>query len=70
MKPLKTWLVAGGITLDSTWIIRHPGSATTIRDDLKLYVDSNDEILVVKLSGEAAWCGFNKEGSSWLKKHL
>jgi hypothetical protein len=56
--------------LDSTWIIKHAGAATRIRDALKPYIDSNDELLVVKLSGEGAWTGFNDKGSKWLKNDL
>ncbi len=56
--------------LDSTWIIRSSKSATEITNHLKTYVDSNDELLVAKLSGEAAWVGFNTECSDWLKENL
>jgi hypothetical protein len=41
-----------------------------VRDDLKGYIDQNDELLVAELSGTAAWMGFNKSGSDWLKKNL
>jgi hypothetical protein len=56
--------------LDSTWLIKHEGTAVTIRDALKSHLDSNDELLVVKLSGEGAWTGFNDNGSKWLKDNL
>ncbi|AIJ45913.1 hypothetical protein O987_08895 [Comamonas testosteroni TK102] len=56
--------------LDSTWIIKHDGPSTVIRDALKPYIDSNDELLVVKLTGEGAWMGFNTECSTWLKENL
>lgn len=56
--------------LDSTWIIKHPGSAATIRNILKSHTDKNDELLVVKLSNEGAWQGFGEKGSNWLKQHL
>lgn len=56
--------------LDSTWIIKHVGPASSIRDSLKPHIDSNDELLVVKLSGEGAWAGFNDKGSAWLKNNL
>lgn len=56
--------------LDSTWIIKHSGTATTIRDALAPYIDSNDELLVVKLTREAAWKGFNTRGSEWIKTNL
>ncbi len=56
--------------LDSTWIVKHDGSAVSIRDSLKRHIDSNDELLVVKLSGEGAWSGFNEKGSKWLNDNL
>lgn len=56
--------------LDSTWIIKHSGPAADIRDALAPFIDSNDEILVVKLTREAAWKGFNTSGSEWIKAHL
>lgn len=56
--------------LDSTWIIKHPGGVQEIRDALAPHIDANDELLVVHLSGEGAWKGFNDKGSAWLKEHL
>lgn len=56
--------------LDSTWIIKSQSSAVAIRDALLPYIDKNDELLVVKLTNEAAWWGFNMEGSNWLKSQL
>lgn len=56
--------------LDSTWIVKHPGSAETIRDALKPHIDSNDELLVVLLSGEGAWAGFDEQCSLWIKNNL
>lgn len=56
--------------LDSTWIIKTDMTAVQIRDILKPKIDSNDELLVVKLSGEAAWTGFDENCSSWLRNNL
>lgn len=56
--------------LDSTWIIVSTKTAVDIRDNLSKYLDSNDKLLVAKLSGEAAWKGFSDKGSDWLKKNL
>ncbi|GAB1513890.1 hypothetical protein [Actinophytocola sp. KF-1] len=57
--------------LDSTWIIVTRLSTADVRDDLKRFIGSNDELFVVDITGEsAAWTGFNTEGSSWLKTHL
>lgn len=56
--------------LDSTWIVKSDDTAKEIRDNLKQHVDSGDELLVVRLSGEGAWAGFNEKGSAWLKENL
>lgn len=66
IKDLGTWWHC----LDSTWIIKSNSTAVDIRDHLKQFIDGNDEILVVKLTGDAAWYGFSAEGSSWLKQNL
>lgn len=56
--------------LDSNWIVKSDSSAETIRDSITPYIDSNDSLLVIALTGEAAWIGFTKECSDWLKNNL
>lgn len=56
--------------LDSTWIIKTNKTSVEVRDLLLPYIDNNDELLVVHLSGEGAWIGFNEKGSKWLKDNL
>lgn len=56
--------------LDSTWIIKTDQTCVQVRDTLKPHIDSNDELLVVALTGEGAWAGFNDECSKWLKNTL
>lgn len=41
--------------LYSEWMFRSTSSAKEIRDWLKSFIDSNDMLLVVALTGEAAW---------------
>jgi len=41
--------------LYSEWIFRSSSSASEIRNHLKAFIDSNDMLLVVALTGEAAW---------------
>jgi hypothetical protein len=41
--------------LYSEWLLRTGATAVEIRDDLVRFVDSNDLLLVVGLTGEAAW---------------
>lgn len=56
--------------LDSTWIIKTDDSAASIRDHLSAHLDENDELLVVALTGEAAWRGFNAKGAQWLRNNI
>jgi hypothetical protein len=56
--------------LDSTWIIQTEQTAAEVRDNLAQHIDTNDELLVAKISAPAAWRGFNEKGSQWLKDHL
>ena len=55
--------------LDSTWLVKTAKSAEQVRDELKQHIDSDDELLVVNVTGDArAWVGFNTSGSKWLKE--
>lgn len=54
--------------LDSTWIIISSDKASTIRDNLKQHIDSNDKLLVLKLTG--AWAGTGFDDYDWLSNHL
>lgn len=56
--------------LDSTFIINTDLSPREVRDILKQHLDSNDELLVCTLTGQAAWTGFNDRGSNWLNENL
>lgn len=66
IKKLGTWWHC----LDSTWIVKSSLTAVQIRDSLKPLIDSNDELLVARLGGGAAWTGFSKECSDWLTNNL
>lgn len=52
---------------DSTWIISADKSAAQIRDELKPYLSSSDELLVAELSGSAAWRGTSTSFSNGLR---
>lgn len=56
--------------LDSTWLIITDKDAAEIRDHLKLSLDKNDELLVVKFGSEWAGSGFSKEAYQWLRDNL
>jgi hypothetical protein len=43
--------------LYSEWVWQSTSTAMEIRDHLKSFIDSNDMLLVVALTGEAAWTG-------------
>jgi hypothetical protein len=48
----------GQKVLYSEWIVRtQTTKAQELREDLVRYIDSNDGLLVVGLTGEAAWTG-------------
>lgn len=57
--------------LDSTWIVKTPLDQVQVRDALLPLMDSNDEVLVVNITGDAAaWAGLNQECSEWLRTNL
>jgi hypothetical protein len=57
--------------LDSTWIVSCNYTAQTVRDHLWQYMDSNDELFVVDITGQAAaWIGFTGNCNDWLKNNL
>ena len=56
--------------LDSTWIVVTTKTSVEVRDALSKHLRSDDQLLVVKSGREAAWTGFNDEGSKWLKENL
>jgi hypothetical protein len=56
--------------LDSMWLVVTDMTPVAVRDLLKPYLDSDDELLVAKISAPAAWTGFNDRGSKWLKDNL
>ncbi|WP_048077615.1 hypothetical protein [Halorubrum sp. AJ67] len=54
--------------LTSFWLLDTDESHTEIRDNLKQYIDSNDEILVLGLSGSAAASSINDW--DWIEEHV
>jgi hypothetical protein len=47
--------LGAGRILYSEWVWQSTSTAAEIRDHLKSFVDANDMLLVVALTGEAAW---------------
>ncbi|MEK6328465.1 MAG: SinR family protein [Actinomycetota bacterium] len=55
--------------LDSTWLVKTGLTPAQLRDDLKRYVDSGDELLVLDVTG-AAWAGTGFDSYDWLHNKL
>jgi hypothetical protein len=54
----------GGVrVLYSEWLLRSNANAEQLRDHLWAFIDSNDMLLVVTLTGEAAWTGLMANSS-------
>lgn len=65
--------IANGYTrpLESVWIIGHNGSAMDIVNALIPYIDSDDKLLVTKVTEDTAWTKSIREKSrEWLKKYV
>lgn len=56
--------------LDSTWIVKSNLTAIQLCNSLSKHIGSSDKLLVAALSKDAAWIGFDKECSDWLKTNL
>lgn len=57
--------------LDSFWIIKTNQTYEQVRDIMETYLDNNDELLVIDITGDpAAWAGFSEKGAKWLKDNL
>lgn len=54
----------------SVWVIVTNETAKDIRNNLVSCLDSNDKLLVAKLSGEAAWHGYDQKIANWIKQNL
>ena len=57
--------------LDSTWIVVTPKSTAELRDEIKQFIDADDEVLVMNVQGDG-WSsfGFPEKANSWLKQHV
>lgn len=57
--------------LDSTWIVRTSLTPKQVRDDLKALIDSNDEVLVIDVTGRSwAGQGFPQRAYDWLQNNM
>jgi len=57
--------------LRSFWLIKTNDSPATVRDNLKKYIDNNDNLLVMNITG-ASWGSYNLDSSvtQWMKTKL
>jgi hypothetical protein len=55
--------------LDSTWLVKTTMTPVQLRDDLKGYIDSGDELLVIDVTGRS-WAAAGLESYDWLKNNL
>jgi hypothetical protein len=51
---------------ESTWIINSGSTAEQIANDLMKHIDTNDRLLVTRLSGEWASYGLQQDVVKWL----
>jgi hypothetical protein len=55
--------------LDSTWLVKTWLSPTEVRDELRPYMDSGDEILTIDVTGRA-WAAAGFDSYDWLRDSL
>jgi len=57
--------------LETIWIVKCVHTPAQIRDQLKSHIGSEDQLLVIEISGNTAgWTGINDTGSNWLKGNI
>jgi hypothetical protein len=57
--------------LESLWLIKTSSSAKEGRDEIKQFMDSNDRLIVINVTGrEAAWNNLGNAANEWIKDNL
>lgn len=56
--------------VESCWLIKTEQTSSDIYDYLSKYLDSNDKILVIKVSAPATWKRLGSEISDWIHNNL
>ena len=57
--------------LETVWIVQCTDTPGEIRDKLKSHIGSEDQLLVIDISSDAAgWIGINDAGSKWLTGNI
>jgi hypothetical protein len=57
--------------LETVWIVQCAHTPAEIRDRLKSHIGTDDQLLIVDISGDVAgWVGVNDSGSDWLAQNI
>jgi hypothetical protein len=56
--------------LKSMWFIRTNKTASRVRDEIKQFIDSNDEVVVVDVTGSMWATTFSDNHTKWMKQHM
>jgi hypothetical protein len=57
--------------LETVWIVRSDRAPDEIREQLQRYIGSDDQLLVLDVTGSrAGWAGVNDTGSEWLQEYV
>ena len=56
--------------LESNWIIKSDKTARQILDFLIAYIDENDKLLVINVSGDWVTFGLSKKCNDWLQENI
>jgi hypothetical protein len=56
--------------LETVWIVRSKQTPEELRDRLKTYIGPDDQLLVLDITGCAAWAGVSESGNNWLNQNI
>lgn len=56
--------------LKSTWLVVSSKSAKELRDVMEKYIDSDDKLLVIRVTKGAAWRRLGTKVGNWIKEHV
>lgn len=56
--------------LRSMWLVRTFKSVTQVRDELKRFVDANDEVVVMDVTGDSWATNFSDTTTAWMKGNM
>lgn len=66
LKALSTWCHP----VDSTWIVPWNGTAASLRDHLKRFIDDNDKIVVLQVAPSWATSGVANDANDWFHRYV